>query len=581
MFDNLQPGDATVIPFHQIGTLSGPSSSAGRSSQIEKLLGRRHPEYNQRVASWRFFASTYEGGPKWFAENIHQYFREGPDEYKERIDRAYRFNHTKEVVDLLNKYLFKQNIVRSTDAPKSVQKFWKHSTKGGAGINEFAKQISKHCSIYGRVGIVVDRQRVAEGSAPVTLADEKTAAVKTYAYIVSPVDMLDYSLDDEGELNWILIQETYRNDENPFDEKSGDVRVRYRLWTRSTMTLFEEDATAGKKKPRYIITDYVNHDLGQVPVVFADNLLSDEAYGAPALINDIAYLDRAVANYLSNLDAIIQDQTFSQLVMPAQNLTAGSEEEKAVQEMGTKRVFLYDAAGSTHSPEYISPDPQQAHLILDAIARIIREIYNTVGLSSERTNKDNAVSMDNSSGVAKAYDFERVNALLSAKADSLEVVENKIARLVAAWNGEEIHDDDEDPEEDCRVVKYPDNFDTRGLYDEFDIAARLMLVEAPDGIRQQQMRMVVDKLFPMLDKAKRKEIFSEIDKWPQSMRDLEMEAVTMRTAQNNLADPKHNVYKTSQTGGKGEATQKADGSKSDEKKPNATKRQGQVTKNTK
>ena len=108
-----------------------------------------------------------------------------------------------------------------------------------------------------------------------------------------------------------------------------------------------------------------------------------------------------------------------------------------------------------------------------------------------------------------------------------------------------------------------------------------MLVEAPDGIRQQQMRMVVDKLFPMLDKSKRKEIFSEIDKWPQSMRDLEMEAVTMRTAQNNLADPKHNVYKTSQTGGKGEATQKADGSKSDEKKPNATKRQGQVTKNTK
>jgi hypothetical protein len=38
------------------------------------------------------------------------------------------------------------------------------------------------------------------------------------------------------------------------------------------------------------------------------------------LIADIAYLDRAAANYLSNLDAIIQDQTFSQLVIPAEAL---------------------------------------------------------------------------------------------------------------------------------------------------------------------------------------------------------------------------------------------------------------------
>ena len=580
MFENLdQPGAATVIPLNKIGEYSG--SSTGTSGELEKLLGRRHPEYVKREANWRFFSATYEGGPQWFIENIHRYFREGPDEFRERIERAYRFNHTKEVVDLLNKYLFKQNIVRSPDAPASIQKFWKHATKGGAGINEFAKQISKHCSIFGRVGIVVDRQRISGTSSPVTVEDEKKVGAKTYAYIVSPVDMLDYSLDDEGELNWILIQETFRNDADPFDTKNGEVKVRYRLWTRREMMLIEEVETQKKKKEKtYEITDYVAHNLGQVPIVFADNLLSDEAYGAPSLINDIAYLDRAVANYLSNLDAIIQDQTFSQLVMPAQNLTAGSEEEKAVQEMGTKRVFLYDAAGSTHSPEYISPDPQQAHLILDAIGRIIREIYNTVGLSSERTNKDNATSMDNASGVAKAYDFERVNALLSAKADSLEVVENKIARLVALWNGEEVPDKDEDPKEDCRLVKYPDNFDTRGLYDEFDIAARLMLVEAPDGIRQQQMRMVVEKLFPMIDKKTRDKIYKEIDEWPQSMRDLELDAVTMRTAQNDLADPKSNIYKT-KTGGKGDATEKANGSAVDEKKPEATKRQGQVTKNTK
>ena len=176
--------------------------------------------------------------------------------------------------------------------------------------------------------------------------------------------------------------------------------------------------------------------------------------------------------------------------------------------------------------------------------------------------------MDNSSGVAKAYDFERVNALLSAKADSLEVVENKIAQLVALWN-------EESSDEFAKYVSYPDNFDTRGLYDEFDIAARLMLVEAPDKIRQEQMRLVVEKLFPMLKKELKKKINAEIDDWPAS-KDL-MAQVSTRTAQNNLGDPTNTMYKT---GGKGEATKQADGSASDKKAPKANSRQGQVTKNT-
>lgn len=560
--DISQPGAATVIPFSQVASDSQVSSKSS-DDWATKLISRRHPEYNSRIDSWRFFASTYAGGRQWFDENVHKYIREGEMEFRERQDRAYRFNHTKEVVDLLNKYLFKQNIQRSEDAPKSVLEFWEHTTQSGTGMDEFAKQISKRCSIYGRIGIVVDRKRGASGA--MTVKEVKEAKINTYAYIVNPEDMLDYSFDDEGALNWILIREYYRNDENPFDVDDVTVHARFRLWTRNDWYLISE-----KKRDNsvsYELVDQGEHKLGMVPVILADNLLTDEQYGAPSLINDIAYLDKAVANYLSNLDAIIQDQTFSQLVMPAQNVTSGSDEAEMLYEMGTKRIFLYDAAGSNHSPEYISPDPSQAHLILDVITRIIKEIYNSVGLSSERTNKDNAVSMDNASGVAKAYDFERVNALLSAKADSLEVVENKIAHLVAKWNG--------DDKADLKtLVSYPDNFDTRGLYDEFDIAARLMLVEAPNKIRQEQMRLVVNKLFPLMKRELRKKIDAEIDDWPQT--DL-MQVVT-RTASNNLAEPTNTMYKT---GGKGDATKKADGSAVDNKRPAATSRQGEVTKNTK
>lgn len=499
-------------------SLAGGSVAPTTSDQkkLKALIERRHPEYDENKNHWEFMEDTYEGGREWFKENIFRYIKEGDTEYADRLARAYRFNHSREVVDLLNKYLFKQVISRNEkDAPESVKKFWKKATRNGLSIKDLARQASKKSSIYGRIGIVIDNTAGMAGPV-VSKADEKKKGVRTYAYIVGPEQLLDYAFDEEGALDWILISECSRDDADPI-ESSGEERERFRLWTKTDWRLFEE-IKEGRKKTVKMVDSGV-HALGLVPVVLADNIITDEEYCAPALIDDIAYLDRAVANYLSNLDAIIQDQTFSQLAMPAQNVLPGEDNYTKLTEMGTKRIFLYDGESNTQ-PFYLSPDPKQAQMILEVINKIISEIYHTVGLAGERTKQDNSMGIDNSSGVAKAFDFERVNALLAAKADSLEVVENKIAQIVAKWNGEELEDD---------IVSYPDNFDTRGLYDEFDIAARLMLIDAPETVRQEQMKSVLDKLFPQLGKALRAKMEKELKDWPTDPAEL--------TTDPNALDP--------------------------------------------
>jgi len=230
------------------------------------------------------------------------------------------------------------------------------------------------------------------------------------------------------------------------------------------------------------------------------------------MIADVAYLDRAVANYLSNLDAIIQDQTFSQLTMPAQAVEPGTDAYDKITEMGTKRIFLYD--GSTpHQPEFISPDVKQAELILKVVNKIINEIYHSVGLAGERTKEDNALGIDNSSGVAKAYDFERVNSLLAAKADSLQMVENKLCWLVAKYHQEEKQVE----KQEDGLVLYPDNFDVRGLYDEFEISGRLALIEAPDEVRRTQMDTLIAKLFPQLPEDIKAKMKEELKSWPPKL----------------------------------------------------------------
>src|SRR5690606_6161533 len=111
-------------------------------------------------------------------------------------------------------------------------------------------------------------------------------------------------------------------------------------------------------------------------------------------------------------------------------------QQRRVQKLGTSQILLFDGEQGV-APSYISPDPRQARLIVETISKIINEIYHTVGLAGERTKQDNAVGIDNSSGVAKAYDFERVNALLTAKAAAMQAFANRLETLACIYGGED------------------------------------------------------------------------------------------------------------------------------------------------
>lgn len=482
-------------------------SYAGVSQEVLKaFISRRHPDYSGKIAHWDFLEATYTGGRDWFEHHLFQYHRETLLEFTDRLQRAYRFNHTREVVDLIQKYISKSPVSRSTDAPEPLKAFWTESTMNGLDIDQFMLAASAEASKLGSIWIFTDTN-LQEGEV-VSQADASKAKKKAYAYTVSVKDVLDMGYDDLGHLIWVLVREWKRDDNDPV-HGSGTIKPRYRLWTANAWYLFEEiqQEVDGEKQTIIAQTGEGVNELGEIPGFRLDHIISQNLYCSTGLIDDIAYLDRAVANYLSNIDAIIQDQTFSQLVIPSQSVSPGDDIKDKVIEMGTKRVFTYDSEGGG-KPEYISPDPKQAGVILQIINKIIGEIYHSVGMAGERTKQDNAVGIDNSSGVAKAYDFEQVNSLLVSKASAMENAENKLADLIMKWNGSKDGIEGEEP------VKYPETFDVRSLFDEFTIAENLGLVAAPDTIRQEQMRQVADKLFPRIAKATREKIDTEINKWP-------------------------------------------------------------------
>ena len=76
----------------------------------------------------------------------------------------------------------------------------------------FIRELSIKSSIYGRVWVIVDNNN--DGSTK-TVAEEKNLDLSEYAYIVKPQNVLDISYDDRGVLQWILVMETHRDDDDP------------------------------------------------------------------------------------------------------------------------------------------------------------------------------------------------------------------------------------------------------------------------------------------------------------------------------------------------------------------------------
>lgn len=487
------------------------SLKAATNEQLLTLIDRRHPEFGANLEHWQFLEACYKGGRAWIEKNLFTYQKEGKAEFKERKRRAYRFPHSKEVVKLVNKYVFKGAIERSEELPPAVKEFWGAATLLKRPIIDLMESLSLWSSTFGRIWVVVDNN-VPAGT--VTEQQRKEARGRTYAYFIKPMHAYDFAYDDDGELEWFLSGEFSRDDANPLAGK-GEVKEKFRIWTKEFTALISLTTANNERIAKVEQESIHEHMLGMVPVFPADHVTSDELYKVDGLVEDVAYMDRTVANYLSCLDVIVTDQTFSQLAIPFQGMlpTEGGNDEDPdndamtnVQVMGTKRVFAYNAEGGA-APEYISPDVSQPELILTTVTKIIGEIYHSVGMAGERTKEDNAAGIDNSSGVAKAYDFEQLNAMLAAKARSLQNIERNLVRIVNAWSGtkQELQDVEE-------YVSYPQTFDVRNLADEMDNAQRLAVMSAPKVLRRLQMLRLAKKMFPQASPKELSDIADDIEK---------------------------------------------------------------------
>lgn len=346
---------------------------------------------------------------------LRKHERETDDKYNQRKELAYYLNYFKPCVDAHVSPIFKTLANRDWkgNGSKTWETFVNDVDFRGTHLKNFMKQVAHKSKLYGTCFVAIDR---AEDIGEMSLASlEENRSNLPYAFIIEPISVVEIVVDKYNRITkFVYLEKDEHNEEQP---------------AQRTLTPFgwELKDSQGIKKGAW--------NLGCVPVIPVPSKIDDGNTNPlpPSEFISIAKTNKAIYNMTSWLNDILLNQTFSVLVYPS-----NSTDDLI---LGTNNALGFPSEAS-HEPKFIAPAADPANILHNEIDRLQQECYrqagviNITGVRSEQ------------SGVAKAWDFERTNQILSDFADIIEATELKIANLYKKFTNVEFE----------YTVSYPNDF---------------------------------------------------------------------------------------------------------------------------
>jgi hypothetical protein len=452
---------------------------------------RAHPLYRKWIKEWNFYEESAMGGMDYYGnpENLHTHRLESQaGDYQDRFNRAYYLNYCNLVCAIYADYIFKE-IVRRPPDPKLDG--WRTNTDGrGSDIDTLMNHVAYMSSVYGQVHVVVDAPYAADVNVPLHVYKADQERFNPYSVIVTPQDLRDWSVDEFGNYNWVLIRSHGLADMNPHAEREDDTT--YRLIMRDKWEVYN---AKGQK-----IRSGEN-PLGEVYMVTCYNSDTNMDIIGESLIKDISRINKTIYNWCSNIDEMIERQTFSQLVMPEDpnaELSESDEGGDPLRTIGTSQIFTFPSTAG-HPPAFISPDRQQIDAIWKMVQEHIDKIYELAGLG---TVGSQSKFLSQRSGISQAYQFLSINSSLARKAKKLEKCENDIEKLVLKW---------QDQDEQGEPVEYPSQFDTLGLEETMQTTFQIVGQNFSETLNIELLQALAKKAVPVLPEETLQAIYDEIE----------------------------------------------------------------------
>lgn len=434
-------------------------------SELDIIFTQRHPILNDKDGAdsiWRLIYNSYIGGKDYFNGNyLIQYPKESNNNFNQRRKRSVYFNQVSPIVDMLSGMLF-LNVPKRT-IPDSMS-FLKDKVSRDKGLDEFMRILAAYSLMF-TVGVLVDMPRFDPEKVK-TKRDAIEQKIQPYAVLYLPFKIRDFNIDENGDLDWVLLDNSYYDHSDPF--QPGKTVELFRLWTRTSYRDFQRLGD--------VITDSgeVFHNLGVVPFRFCSWRDDNNDFIGETIFEDIAMISKLIYNSMSYMDEMLASGTFKMLSYPTLDGTLPPE----ITEGGLGPLSAIPYNGTlTNRPEFIGAELTDVDSFIKSMSFYMAEILKKVGLDTDATKEFVK------SGAAKKIDFQKMRSLLEAGAMSMSKSEEWIFETAARWI----------KKTEIISSEYTSDFSSEELQQEVSMLMQL-LVYPVESLRQNVLQVLVKKL---------------------------------------------------------------------------------------
>lgn len=418
----------------------------------------QHPDYENNLERWEFYVRSYMGGQDYRdGSYLTSYLNEDKNAYSRRLAMTPLDNHCRNVVHVYSSFLWRLSPTRNfqqMEGSADLEAFINDANLDGQNFNSFMREAQIWSSVYGHVWVMLDKPQSQAG----TRAEELEQEIRPYVTLVTPENVYDWKYErmpsGRHELTYMKVRESV----NRIDGTTTETF--FRIWSKEQIQLVRYRGDEAE------IIETIDNPIGKVPAVYLPANRSIVRGIGISDISDIAYMQQAIYQELSEIEQLIRISNHPTLVKTYD--TDASAGAGAV-------INISDDIDAGLKPYQMQPSGANLDAIRASIEDKIECINRMAHMGAVRGTE--AITQ---SGVAMQTEFQMLNAKLSEKADILELAEEQLWELWCTWQGHNLHEVE---------VSYPDSFDIRDYESELNYLQKAKV----SGVRSETFNKAVDK----------------------------------------------------------------------------------------
>ena len=457
-----------------------------------ETINREHPEYKAKAAMWKLYKDLYAGGEQ-LRNNASDYLvrrnKEPLEIYTERLNRVFYENYIGSIIDWYAATLLRREPVLLFEGNDETGKgffnaFSEDCDRKGTNFSEFLRQRFVQALVWGKSYMVVDFPRVA---GPAANRAEEDALGRSRAYLVdyTPEDVINWSYDPDGGLEWVVIRTSCLKPGAATDTK-WERETRWIHYGREEYRIYRRLSEGGKIE----LLDEGRHGLaGQRRVPLFELRISDGLWlmNKAALLqlehfNKSNALGWALTMGLFAMPVVYSDKDFNQIVGESYYIQLGQD----------------DRFGWTE------PNGNVYQIAAENLVRLKDEVYRVCYLMNQAGGRE-AASLAQS-GISKQRDFSITQEVLRAYGDALKETMKQVLRAIVLARQDALSID----------VSGIDEFDIGDFSTELGDAERLLRLGIPsETLRKQVFKKLAFKYLCDVRQEVKNAIAQEIELGPR------------------------------------------------------------------